>query len=587
VRKIRENRSTPSRRIVTVTAATTIASTGRKKASSSGSNTRTAAKRKRHSQEELLLEAIHETEPENQRWLFGRKRVQDQHDKDKDLNSGLRDKYRGKKIIQKFHSRRGCLNTLTFPEMDSVPEILTRRQLAQTQTQSHQPQQHSQGINHESRTVTISSSSSELAPKQRSSICVITGKPSKYKDPLTNMPYHDLAAFKELRKRHENGIPILKNSKGNNGGKGSKNNIQASNKNSMVRGISQGSCGTLSGANNEIKPVTDGKNKRKNTNKIAPPAKKSFPSNSKLPFQSPKPPSRSTAISTALQQQSQQENPPQLPTLPTFSLSRKDASTTTISVATIGSSLSISGKRLSPRKRKPSEKVLETICMSPGNNSPSPSSSTMEKPSIAATRTTTPPDKTHSGNIEKINNNSVHLIKNLKESVIDGNSSKEPKTVWDSADNVPHERQSTTDSKPKQAASVMKIVSIQPIKTPPVRDAINNDKPVSTSVTPIARNTFIRTISTKNCNGVTQKITSATATTTPPTATSDYSSFNIDSAKIEANTIQKYDIAVTKSINKIQLQVLSKEAIAKEAEEKEGKKNVAYNEEPIDIYRRT
>merc|ERR1712238_551899 len=130
----------------------------------------------------------------------------------------------------------------------------------------------------------------------------------------------------------------------------------------------------------------------------------------------------------------------------------------------------------------------------------------------------------------------------------------------------------------------MKIVSIQPTKTPPVREAINNDKPVSTSVTPIAGSTFIRTISTKNCNGVTQKITSATATTTPPTVTSDYSSFNIDSAKIEANTIQKDDIAVTKSTNKIQLQVLSKEAIAKEAEEKEGKKNVAYNEEPIDIY---
>merc|ERR1712238_146259 len=213
-----------------------------------------------------------------------------------------------------------------------------------------------------------------------------------------------------------------------------------------------------------------------------------------------------------------------------------------------------------------------------------PSSSTMGKPSIAATRTTMPPDKTRSGNIEKINNNSGHLIKNLKESVINGNSSKEPKTVWDSADNIPHERQSTTDSKPKQAASVMKIVSIQPTKTPPVREAINNDKPVSPSVTPIARSTFIRTINTKNCNGVTQKITSNTATTTPPTATSDYSSFNIDSAKIEANNIQKYDIAVTKSINKIQLQVLSKEAIAKEAEEKEGKKNVAYNEEPIDIY---
>jgi hypothetical protein len=79
VRKLRENRSTPSRQSATTTTTAAAASTGRSKSSSNGgSNSRTAtttAKRKRHSQEELLLEAIHETEPENQRWLFGRKRT--------------------------------------------------------------------------------------------------------------------------------------------------------------------------------------------------------------------------------------------------------------------------------------------------------------------------------------------------------------------------------------------------------------------------------------------------------------------------------------------------------------------------------
>ena len=31
--------------------------------------------------------------------------------------------------------------------------------------------------------------------------CVITGKPAKYRDPLTGQPYANAAAFKELRRR--------------------------------------------------------------------------------------------------------------------------------------------------------------------------------------------------------------------------------------------------------------------------------------------------------------------------------------------------------------------------------------------------
>ena len=35
--------------------------------------------------------------------------------------------------------------------------------------------------------------------------CAVTGKPARYRDPLTGQGYHDAAAFKELRRRHEAG----------------------------------------------------------------------------------------------------------------------------------------------------------------------------------------------------------------------------------------------------------------------------------------------------------------------------------------------------------------------------------------------
>lgn len=42
----------------------------------------------------------------------------------------------------------------------------------------------------------------ELAASTGGKICVITGLPAKYKDPLTGLPYANLEAYKELRKRH-------------------------------------------------------------------------------------------------------------------------------------------------------------------------------------------------------------------------------------------------------------------------------------------------------------------------------------------------------------------------------------------------
>ena len=131
-------------------------------------------------QEELLLEAANQTEPENARWLLGRKRIQNQSSqKDQEGREG---RGSGGKVIEKYVSRRGYLNTVTFPEMDHVPRILT-----------------TQGG---------SSSRSRITSPTAPTLCVITGHRAKYRDPKTGMGYYDATAFRELRRRHAAGEPL-------------------------------------------------------------------------------------------------------------------------------------------------------------------------------------------------------------------------------------------------------------------------------------------------------------------------------------------------------------------------------------------
>jgi len=142
-------------------------------ASTTTTTTTTKKKQKRFTQEELLLEAATVTEPENERWLLARKRVQQNEDA---LQKGSQEDKRGK-VICKFRSRRGCLNSLTFPEMDHVPDILARKHVAPTL-------------------------------KKVPTECVITGKKACYRDPKTMLGYHDSAAFQELRRRLNAGEPL-------------------------------------------------------------------------------------------------------------------------------------------------------------------------------------------------------------------------------------------------------------------------------------------------------------------------------------------------------------------------------------------
>lgn len=126
-------------------------------------------------QEQLLLEAATVTEPENERWLLGRKRLHDQAEAVLKLHESQQ---KNGSVLSKYRSRRGMLTTLTFSEMDAVPDILV--------------QQPSKGP----------------LPRPRPVYCAITGQRAKYKCPKTHKGYYDLAAFTELRRRLAAGEPL-------------------------------------------------------------------------------------------------------------------------------------------------------------------------------------------------------------------------------------------------------------------------------------------------------------------------------------------------------------------------------------------
>ncbi|KAL3945299.1 MAG: hypothetical protein SGBAC_000647 [Bacillariaceae sp.] len=273
-KRLRE--STTKASVQSATSARKAAKTG----TTTNSNSKKSGKRV-FTQEELLLEAVHETEPANERWLLERKRIKDTEDQDKEA-SALRDKNKGP-VIQKYHSKRGCLKTLTFPAMDSVPAILTRGKV--------------------------------VLKKPKKVFCVITGKPARYKDPKTNLGYFDLAAFKELRRRMEAKEPLDQRKKAPPKAKPAPKNAPAKAK------------GAPKHIPNGVPPTAD----------VAPTTPKTTTGSLKAP------PGNAG---------------PDLP------------------------ALSPSGRRSSPRSRKPSEKLRETIVSNPQlNNLVKPSLDIPPKPS--------------------------------------------------------------------------------------------------------------------------------------------------------------------------------------------------------------
>lgn len=156
------------------------ANAARQAAKAVASTTSKAKVQKNFTQEELILEALQVTEAENERWILSRKRILDEEQR-AELQKKLLGQNASKgKIIRKTYSRRGCYNTITFPDMDYVPEIFTRSQ-------------------------EVKNAATEIDERKKADVCIITGKVARYRDPKTMKAYHDLAAFKVLRKRFEAG----------------------------------------------------------------------------------------------------------------------------------------------------------------------------------------------------------------------------------------------------------------------------------------------------------------------------------------------------------------------------------------------
>lgn len=119
-------------------------------------------------QKDLLIEAV-ATEVENNKWLIKQKTVEDERASlDKAAKAGLATQ---DKIT--YLSRKGTYNIITFSSVECFPDILSNK---------------------------------KQRPKavQKPVVCVITGKPAKYRDPQTLLPYADVDAYKELRAKYHN-----------------------------------------------------------------------------------------------------------------------------------------------------------------------------------------------------------------------------------------------------------------------------------------------------------------------------------------------------------------------------------------------
>ena len=83
------------------------------------------SKKRQFTQEELIFESVKLTEMESAKWLSYRKRSKEDAAKsEKATASGIKKSSINHKVFR-FHSRRGCSHTLTFLDMDHLPDILS------------------------------------------------------------------------------------------------------------------------------------------------------------------------------------------------------------------------------------------------------------------------------------------------------------------------------------------------------------------------------------------------------------------------------------------------------------------------------
>ena len=153
-------------------------------------------------QEEMILESIKSTEIDNVKWLSSRKRSKEEAAQLEKATVARKSSLNNQKPVSRFHSRRGCNNTITFMDMDQLPEILTRRQAVARPVTSTRSIGSSSPKRRRMNSTTSETETTTTKPEKK---CFITGKVAKYRDPKTKHYYHDKDAFKELRRRLDAG----------------------------------------------------------------------------------------------------------------------------------------------------------------------------------------------------------------------------------------------------------------------------------------------------------------------------------------------------------------------------------------------
>lgn len=168
---------------------------------------------KRHfTQEEMILEALKETEVENNKWILGRKRKKEMDQEEVKQNNS----FGSGTVVERFYSRRGGSNVISFMDMERLPDILTRQHnIMQSTTASRGGSPKRKRSNSEGSNKAASDTSSSRVTAK----CVITGKEARYRDPKTMLGYHDLEAFKELRRHADAGLLPSSGAKSNRGKK--------------------------------------------------------------------------------------------------------------------------------------------------------------------------------------------------------------------------------------------------------------------------------------------------------------------------------------------------------------------------------
>ncbi|CAM9144418.1 unnamed protein product, partial [Pylaiella littoralis] len=138
-------------------------------------------------QKQLLHEAI-QTEQENMRWILKQRRLEDEAKEDEGRPK------QHKILASRYVSRRGCVDTIFFPDAYYLPPVLCQPAAADSEDAPAAAAAGAAGDG--------GNGNNSGGGRRYDRRCKITGAPALYKDPLTGYSYANAAAFRQIRKRY-------------------------------------------------------------------------------------------------------------------------------------------------------------------------------------------------------------------------------------------------------------------------------------------------------------------------------------------------------------------------------------------------